>query len=133
MSLILTCKLSTNSFRLQSTSSLKASAHIVDDYITSAEATSGRKKHFWKNVPSWSPLNRKIQQHFNTPLRDSMADAGTDSLGPTPIDVKPLPPKSRALVDEPANTLQEIPQRPIVTSKDEEYHLEDGKTPLFNQ
>src|SRR5436309_10604531 len=36
-------------------------------HIALRRATHGGKHYLWKNVPTWSPLYRKLQQHPTTP------------------------------------------------------------------
>jgi hypothetical protein len=117
-------------------SSQKSSAHTDDGPTTSSTAAAScEKKYPWKNVPSWSPLRRELQQHSTTRLHNPTVDAlrsGTDSLG-SPMTQFELPQKeSRAFVAEQREISSEIPETPPVALENvggkEDDHSEDGNT-----
>ena len=85
---------------------------------SSAVVTTGRKPYPWKNVPPWSPLYYKLQQHSATPLHNQPTiealHAGTDSLESTSTELERPPKDSRGSVAERLENSPEIPETPIV-------------------
>jgi hypothetical protein len=72
--------------------------------------------HAWKNVPPWSPLHRKLQQH-STPLHNPTFDAlqaGTDSVRSASTEFEPPPSDSQVPTAERPEISQEIPETPTV-------------------
>jgi hypothetical protein len=102
---------------------------------TSIAATPIGKTPLWKNVPSWSLLYHKCQQHPTTPLHDPTADAlhaGTDSLTFHSTEVGPSP---QALIAEGPNILPEIMETSAValeeTQREEGHYREDGNASSY--
>jgi len=92
----------------------KSPSHTADDLTTSTTvATPGRKSYPWKNVPRWSKLYDKLQQHSATPLHNQPT---AEALHVKSISTEfGRPPKdSRGPVAEQPENSPEIPETPAV-------------------
>jgi hypothetical protein len=104
--------------------------------LVNMEPTPGRKPYPWKNVPRWSKLYDKLQQHSATPLHNQPTvealHAGTDNLESASTEFERPPKDSRGLVTERPENSPEIPETPTVALKSmrcgDDDHSDDGNT-----
>jgi hypothetical protein len=103
-----------------------------------APTTPGGKKYPWKNVPSWSPLHRKLQQYSNKPfnnLTGNTLHADTDSVRSPSTEFEPAPKDSMALITQRLEGSPEIPETPVVALENlrrEEGDYSDDGIGLFD-
>ena len=109
--------------------------YTADDLTTSTiVATPSRKSYPWKNVPRWSKLYDKLQQHSATPLHNQPTaealHADTDSLKSISTEFERPPKDSRGPVAERPENSPEIPETPTVAlegvRRGDDDHSDDG-------
>jgi hypothetical protein len=89
------------------------------------------------NVPPWSPLHRRLQQHSDKPLDNLTVDAlhpGTDNSRSPSTELEPTPKDSEAPVTERLESSLEIPETPAALEMmrhEEDDHGDDGNTPSY--
>jgi hypothetical protein len=115
--------------------------YTADDLTTSIiVATPSRKSYPWKNVPRWSKLYYKLQQHSATLLHNQPTvealHAGTDSLESISTELECPPKDSRGPVAERTRNSPEILEILIVAlesvRRGDDDHSDDGNTLPFS-
>jgi hypothetical protein len=102
--------------------------------------TPGRKPYPWKNVPQWSKLYGKLQQHSATLLHNQPTveapHAGTDSLESASTELERPPKDSRGPVAERLENSPEIPETSTVAlesvRRGDDDHSDGGNTLSFS-
>jgi hypothetical protein len=95
-------------------------------------ATPGGKNYPWKDVPSWTPLHRKLQQYSTAPLQRPTVDAlhaNLDGLASISTEFESPPKDSATLMAERPKISPEIPETPSVSIGNvrcEDSHSSDG-------
>jgi hypothetical protein len=113
----------------------KSPAHTADHGASSTAVTHGGKNYPSKNVPHWSPLHRKLQEHSTTPHSPTAGALHTDTDSPTSnsTEVEPAPKDSTVPIVERPEISPEIPETPAAALEDmrrkEDNNSDDGNAP----